>query len=260
MLYVIILSYQITERNKKMEIKISDVIKNKRRESGLSQEDLAEAFGITVQAVSKWETGLSYPDILMLPKIAEYFKICLDELFFGASAKEASVLRELPDDDKLRVVQCLGDKVLKNEEYRKDCPFELVIPENKSELNFEIWGGANIKGDISGYANSGGGMNCGGVGGAVNAGGGVNCGGVEGMVNAGGGVNCGGVNGDVNAGGSVNCGDVANNVHAGSSIRCNNINGNATANVKITCKKIKGDVKCDGKIVIKNNIDDEDDD
>ena len=50
-----------------MEIKISDVIRNKRHEMNISQEALGEIFGVTVQAVSKWETGISYPDITMLP-------------------------------------------------------------------------------------------------------------------------------------------------------------------------------------------------
>ncbi len=62
-------------------IRIQEVIKEKRTEKNLSQEALAESFGISVQAVSKWETGLSYPDITMLPKICDYFNITMDTLF-----------------------------------------------------------------------------------------------------------------------------------------------------------------------------------
>lgn len=41
-----------------MEIRINEVIKNKRRSMNVSQEVLAERLGVTVQAVSKWETGV----------------------------------------------------------------------------------------------------------------------------------------------------------------------------------------------------------
>ena len=66
-----------------LEIKISEVIRNNRKKADISQETFAEAMGVSVQAVSKWETGMSYPDITMLPKISEYFKLSIDELFFG---------------------------------------------------------------------------------------------------------------------------------------------------------------------------------
>ena len=249
-----------------MEIKISEIIRSKRHEMNISQESLAEAFGITVQAVSKWETGLSYPDITVIPKIAEFFKISLNELFFGIAEEKAAVVDELPDDDRLRVVQCLGRRVLKKKEYKKDDSFKLVIPENNSVLNFEIWGSANIEGDISGNADIGGGTNCGNVGGCLNAGGGVNCGNIDGYANAGGGINCGNVNGNADAGGSVNCGDVTGSVDAGGNIKCGVIGGNAdaggdiecgdikgdaSAGEKITCKSIGGDAKCD-KIIMNN--------
>lgn len=247
-----------------MEIKISEIIRNKRHEMNISQEGLAEAFGITVQAVSKWETGISYPDITMLPKIAEYFKLSLDELFFGAAAEKPAVVDELPDDDRLRVVQCLGRKVLKKKDYQKDDAFKLVIPENNSVLHFEIWGSANIEGDISGnadigggtscgniggYLNAGGGVNCGNVNGNADAGGGINCGNVDGNADAGGGINCGDVSGSVDAGGNVKCGDIGGNADAGGNIECNDIKCNASAGEKITCKSIGGDAESD-KIVI----------
>lgn len=250
-----------------MEIRISEVIRNKRHEMNISQESLAEIFGITVQAVSKWETGISFPDITMLPKIAEYFKISLNELFFGIAEEKAAVLDELPDDDRLRVVQCLGRRILKKKDYKKDDTFKLVIPENNSVLHFEIWGSANIEGDISGNADIGGGTNCGNVGGYVNAGGGVNCGNINGYADAGGGINCGNVDGNADAGGSITCadvkgsadaggnikcGDIGGNADAGGNIECNDIKCNASAGDKITCKSIGGDAESD-KIVIVNN-------
>lgn len=61
--------------------KISETIKAKRRERELTQEELAGILGVTKAAVSKWETAESYPDITMLPQIAQFFHITMDELF-----------------------------------------------------------------------------------------------------------------------------------------------------------------------------------
>lgn len=60
---------------------IGKEIKKLRNARGLSQSELAEAFNVTPQAISKWESTASYPDIGMLPVIASYFGITIDELF-----------------------------------------------------------------------------------------------------------------------------------------------------------------------------------
>ena len=220
-------------------IRIQEVIKEKRTEKNLSQEALAESFGISVQAVSKWETGLSYPDITMLPKICDYFNITMDTLFYG---EEEQTLRELPDDDKYRVVQCIGSKVISHEEYDSEKKIKLLIPSSSDKkFDLEVWGSADIDGDINGRVNAGGGVNCGGVGGYVEANGGVNCGGIGGFLKSNGGVNCGNVGGDADCQGSLNCG---------------NIKGNATAQ-KIKCKRVEGNINCD-KVIIKKDDDDED--
>lgn len=63
-----------------MNIKIGKQIQILRKEKGLSQEDLAQVFNVTNQSVSKWETGQSCPDISLLPDIAKYFGVSVDEL------------------------------------------------------------------------------------------------------------------------------------------------------------------------------------
>ena len=62
------------------ELNIKKVLIKKRRERGLTQEDIARYFGISKSAVSKWETGQSYPDVLLLPQLATYYAISIDEL------------------------------------------------------------------------------------------------------------------------------------------------------------------------------------
>ena len=64
-----------------MNIYISENIKRLRREKNLTQEALADFIGISFQAVSKWECGDAYPDITLLPVIANYFGVTIDELF-----------------------------------------------------------------------------------------------------------------------------------------------------------------------------------
>lgn len=60
---------------------LGNKIRELRRAGNLTQEQLAAALNITPQAVSKWEMGASYPDMTMIPIIASFFKVTLDELF-----------------------------------------------------------------------------------------------------------------------------------------------------------------------------------
>ena len=65
---------------------IGDVIRNRRRQLGMTQEELAQAVFVTPQAVSQWENGKTTPDILSLPSIAEALKIRKAELIGGIDA------------------------------------------------------------------------------------------------------------------------------------------------------------------------------
>lgn len=62
------------------EINIAKVITAKRKEKGITQDTLAEYIGVSKASVSKWETAQSYPDITLLPQLASYFNISIDEL------------------------------------------------------------------------------------------------------------------------------------------------------------------------------------
>lgn len=88
-----------------------------RKEKEWTQEELAEKLGVSPQAVSKWENGISCPDIMLLPVIARLFDTTADELLSDAPRKETSFLpaqdRKNLDDMLLRVVvnSTEGDKV-----------------------------------------------------------------------------------------------------------------------------------------------------
>lgn len=64
-----------------MNLNIGSVIKRLRMEHSVTQEELAGYLGISYQAVSKWENETTMPDITLLPKLAAFFGIKIDELF-----------------------------------------------------------------------------------------------------------------------------------------------------------------------------------
>lgn len=71
-------------------INIGRTIARERRRRGLTQEALAEHLGVSKAAVSKWELAQSLPDVALLPRIAAYFSLSLDELFdYRAQLSEA---------------------------------------------------------------------------------------------------------------------------------------------------------------------------
>ncbi len=84
-----------------MEIKIAENIRMLRKEHKMTQEQLAEAFGVTIGAVSKWEAGLSIPDISIIMEMAEYFETSVDVLLgyewqqgrLGQSIEKVKILR-----------------------------------------------------------------------------------------------------------------------------------------------------------------------
>lgn len=62
-------------------LNIGKNIKKLRGERNITQQQLADAIGVSFQAVSKWECGTTLPDIAMLPAIANFFDVTIDELF-----------------------------------------------------------------------------------------------------------------------------------------------------------------------------------
>ena len=78
-------------------MKIGEIIRTLRRKAGKTQETLAEALGMSTQAVSRWDSGGGYPDVELIPRIANYFHVSIDELFgYDGDRQEriASVLTE----------------------------------------------------------------------------------------------------------------------------------------------------------------------
>ena len=86
---------------------IAERITELRKKKNMTQEDVARAIGVTNQAVSKWEAGINYPDVELIPRIASLFGVSVNYLFAGeeeTSGVPADVMPELADDGK---VECL---------------------------------------------------------------------------------------------------------------------------------------------------------
>ena len=193
------------------ESSLSAALAQLRRNSGMTQEQLASRLGVTFQAVSKWETGISCPDIQLLPRISDVFGVTLDTLFGRTSspteAQEEAALYDLPwpDDDTLYAALYHGHTLLTDE--------PAVLGRDR-ELRFVYQGPAvNISSRFDVVCESGTTVE-----GSIKAGCDVRCGGVGGSVGAGCDVHCGGVTGDVKAGCDVTCGDVGGSVSAGGDV------------------------------------------
>lgn len=84
-----------------------------RKERGFKQEALAEALGVTAQAVSKWENDISCPDIMLLPKLAELLGVTVDELLSGKKEIGTDYVpkekRKSPDELMIRLSATSND-------------------------------------------------------------------------------------------------------------------------------------------------------
>lgn len=84
-----------------MQIKLGEKIKELRKRDNRKQEDLATALGVTNQAVSRWEANGGYPDIEILPAIANYFHITIDELFGYDSDRQIKLQSYIEQADQI---------------------------------------------------------------------------------------------------------------------------------------------------------------
>lgn len=91
-----------------MEKTIGKKLHELRKQSGFTQDYVAEKLGVSAQAVSKWENDIACPDIMTLPNIAELYGITVDELF-------------------------------KNEEVQSNVKYEKTEKVNENELVFRVY-------------------------------------------------------------------------------------------------------------------------
>ncbi len=61
---------------RKVNLRIAEL----RKKRGITQQELADVVGVSFQTISKWENENSMPDITMLPSLADYFQVTVDQL------------------------------------------------------------------------------------------------------------------------------------------------------------------------------------
>ena len=193
---------------------LGNIISAQRRKLGLTQEQLAQKLDVTNQAVSKWETDQSCPDVAMLPRLAELFGISMDELF-GKEPTVRETVQDLPweDDDIFRIVLYRGKSLLQHSENAKEFTFKYEGPAR------------DVYSDV-----------------------GLECGKVVGNATASGYIECGDVGGYAMAGSYVECNDVGKYVCAGSYVECNNVGGYIISESYVECNDVKGNVRAEGYV------------
>lgn len=246
-----------------------------RKNKNITQDALAKQLGISNQAVSKWETEQSCPDVELLPKIADIFEITLDELFErdfvpqeeqNGSLSDAEEVESMPgitenralagarpevlqapvlytdkvglpweDDETLHVVLYVGHKLIRGEELKER--FGSI----SKNVTFNYSGPAlNVESSFS--------VVCGTVQGNVTAGSYVECEDVGQWVTAGSYAECGDVGQWVTAGSYVECEDVGAQVSAGSYAECCDVGGNVSAGNNVECEDVEGNVSAGGAV------------
>ena len=89
-------------KNQDVKIRIGARIRLLRRQNDVTQDMLADHLGVTPQAVSRWESGVCYPDMNSLPLIADYFSVTMDDLLCYTNArKEQKVEEYLAESERL---------------------------------------------------------------------------------------------------------------------------------------------------------------
>lgn len=93
-----------------MTIKLAENLQILRKQKKITQEELASIFGVTSQSISKWELGLSCPDITLLPKIAEFYSVTIDELLgYKASSSINDIYIQI--NSYLNTIQDDGERI-----------------------------------------------------------------------------------------------------------------------------------------------------
>lgn len=111
-----------------MELYFAERLRKYRRERDLTQEELAQAIGISPQSVSKWERNDGYPDITLLPRIANYFGVTIDTLLGNDEVSKEEDIEKFYD--KFNEMEPSEEKVEYNLEYARKYPDRDSITDN----------------------------------------------------------------------------------------------------------------------------------
>ena len=135
-----------------MNIHLAEQLRKLRKEKGNTQEELAVHLGITTQAVSKWEREEGYPDISLLPVIALYYDVSIDDLLGVGEMVKEKRRREISEQNiTLFRTGKNRERVALLREAKKEFPNDLsILYDLMYALQAEKRKEANVKGFLSG--------------------------------------------------------------------------------------------------------------
>ena len=135
-----------------MEKTIGKKLYELRKQSGFTQDYVAEKLGVSAQAVSKWENDIACPDIMTLPSIAQLYGITIDELFNNDDI-QSNVKYEKPEqiNEEDLVLRVYVDTV-HDDKIKVTLPYLVVKEFVKAGKNISaVVGGTVVSGvDLSG--------------------------------------------------------------------------------------------------------------
>lgn len=123
-----------------MTVKIGTIIKRLRIENNITQDTLANALGVTPQAISRWESEGGYPDIELLPSLADFFAVSTDELLgYKLSEREEELARIKKEMNRLSEVGTVEERLAFARQANSRYPADHEVKENLAVCLYNIW-------------------------------------------------------------------------------------------------------------------------
>lgn len=123
-----------------MNLKIGAIIKKLRTENNVTQDALATALGVTPQAISRWEAEGGYPDIELLPMLADFFSVSTDELLgYRLSEREETLANIKKEMERLSEVSTIDERIAFARESLSRYPYDNEIRNNLAVCLYQLW-------------------------------------------------------------------------------------------------------------------------
>lgn len=123
-----------------MNLKIGTIIKRLRAEHNITQDTLAAGIGVTPQAISRWESEGGYPDLELLPALADFFAVSTDELLgYKLSEREAELAGIKKELERLSEVGTAEERLAFARNAHARYPADCEIKEHLAVCIYFIW-------------------------------------------------------------------------------------------------------------------------
>lgn len=118
---------------------VSDRIQELRKSRGISQEELANALGVSRQAVSKWESGQSFPELDNIVALSDYFGVSADHILKGTDTLQVIKTRTpIPSKPRTNPIELLRlyieKKRTESETEEKEVLFQLAMTQKQKSV------------------------------------------------------------------------------------------------------------------------------